>query len=306
MRRRLSIGVALGSGGARGAAHIGVLQVFKEKNIPVDTVAGSSAGAVIGAMYAATLDPDWVENRYREFLQSRIFRDVGMHRLSTESGRGDSFFEQVGRFVKDRLVITLALSRKGVIERSKLVKSIEFLLPVRDFSELKIPLSVVVADLNTGSELAISSGDLVEAVVQSSSIPGFVSPLQQNGQVLVDGGVAAPIPINPLSKWAVDFTIAVDITRREMDGLEDFNLMELMARTEQVTSVKLSDELAGRADFVIRPRVAGAHWSEFHRVEEFIDRGREAAVETLPYLREQLARRRRWTYRLWQWMQGVV
>ncbi|MEE9165981.1 MAG: patatin-like phospholipase family protein [Candidatus Neomarinimicrobiota bacterium] len=298
MSRRLRIGLALAGGGARGAAHIGVLQVFHDHGISIDAVAGSSAGAVIGAMYAATLDPVWVENRYREYLNSACFRDLGLHHLKNGSNRGDSFLEQVSRFVKDRLVITLALNRKGIIERAKLEKSIEFLLPVKDFSDLKIPLSVVVTDLNAGSELAISSGDLIDAVVHSSSIPGFISPSQKDGQILVDGGVAAPIPINHLPKWAVDFTIAVDIALREVDSLGDFNLIELMTRTKLVTGVKLADELARRANFVIEPEVAGAHWSEFQRTEELLESGRRAAVSALPSLREQINLRNRWTFKL--------
>lgn len=306
MSRSVKIGLALASGGARGAAHIGVLDVLHHNNIPIHVIAGSSAGAVIGAMYAATLDPQWVENRYREYLGSPRFREVGVHHLKKGKRGEDSLVSQLGQFVRDKLVITLALGRKGIIERRKLIRSIEFLLPVRDFSELKIPLVVVVTNLNTGSEILLSSGDLVEAVVQSSSIPGFIMPLERDGQVLVDGGVTAPIPINPLSNWALDFTIAVDIARRHMDDLGDFNLMELISRTEQVTSVKLSDELSARADFVIRPDVAGAHWSEFDRIDEFVESGRAAAESVLGSLKEQIDMRGHWSYRFRRWLGEMV
>jgi len=306
MSRKLRIGLALASGGARGAAHIGVLQVLHKNDIPIHSIAGSSVGAVIGALYAATLDPDWVEKRYREYLSSTRFREIGTHHLRKGSKGEDSFFDQLGRSVKDKLVITLALSRKGIVDRKRLVRSIEFLLPVREFSDLKIPLRVVVTDLNTGSELVFTSGDLVEAVVQSSSIPGFVSPLSKNEQVLADGGVTAPLPINCLSNSALDFTIAVDIARREMESLGNFNLMELIARSEQVTSVKLSNELSKKADFVIKPDVAGAHWSEFHRIDEFIENGRAAALDALPFLKEQMNQRRRWTNFLRKWVKGMV
>jgi len=306
MSRKPKIGLALASGGARGVAHIGVLQVLHQKKIPIHTIAGSSAGAIIGAMYAATLDPDWVEKRFREYLNSEKFMEVGTHHLRKGSQGEDSFFNQLGRLVKDKLVITFALSRKGIIDREKLKKSIKFLIPVRTFSDLKIPLIVVATDLNSGSELVLSTGDLVEAVVESSSIPGFISPLVKKNQILVDGGVCAPLPINCLSNLSLNFIIAVDIARREMDSLGDFNLIDLIVRTEQVTSVQLSTELSNKADIVIKPNVAGAHWSDFHRFDEFLENGRKAALDALPALKEQINKRYRWTYFLRKWIQGVA
>ena len=306
MRKDLKIGLALAGGGARGGAHLGVLHVFHENDIPIHVIAGSSAGAVMGAMYAATLDPVWMEKRFHDYIQSEAFRAVGTHRLRKGSVESDSFFNQLGRFMKDKLVIHIALGRHGIIDAEKMVASMEYLLPVRDFSELKIPLLVVVTDLNSGSELVITSGDLLEAVLQSCSIPGFISPSEKDGQVLVDGGVSSPLPINALLNSGSDFTIAVDIARRKMEALGDFNLMDVVARSELVTRVKLSDELVTKADFVIQPEVSGAHWSEFDRLGEFVDCGREAALEALPSLREQLDMRRRWIYRLQQWVRGVV
>ena len=306
MTRKLRIGLALASGGARGAAHIGVLQVLTKNRIPIDTIAGSSAGAIIGAMYAATLDVEWIEKRFREYLSSVEFREVGTHHLRKGSKGEDSFFNQLGRSVKDKLVITFALNRKGIIDRRKLKKSIEYLLPVRDFSDLKIPLLIVVSDLNSGSELIISEGDLLEAVVQSSSIPGFITPLVKGDQILADGGVTAPLPLNCLVDSGSNFTIAVDISRREMNSLENFNLMEIITRSDQITSVKLSNELSDKADFVIRPDVEGAHWSEFDRFDDFIKSGRAAALAALPTLKEQIRKRSRWTYSILKWIQGIA
>ncbi|MFQ6675823.1 MAG: patatin-like phospholipase family protein [Fidelibacterota bacterium] len=304
----MRIGLALAGGGARGAAHIGVLQVLHGNGIPLDTVAGSSAGAVAGAMYAATLDPEWMEKRYREFLESDLFKSVGAGRLrrSPSSGEPESFFNQIGRLVKDKLVITIALGRQGIIGRDKLEQIVRFLVPVRDFSELRLSLKVVVTDLNTGGDLIVSQGDLVEAVVQSSSIPGYMWPWKKDGQVLVDGGVSCPVPINTLLNSGLDFTIAVDIARRKMKTLDSLNVVDVIARAEQITVNKLSDELVRKADFVIEPDVSDAHWTEFDRFDEFLENGRQATVEALPLLREQLRARARWGYRLRQWLKRKV
>ncbi|MFQ6615461.1 MAG: patatin-like phospholipase family protein [Fidelibacterota bacterium] len=300
--------MALSGGGARGVAHLGVLQVLHENNNPLHNLAGSSDGAVAGARYAATLDPEWMENRYREFVKSDVFKALRSDRLvrSSPTGEPESFFSQIGRMVKDKLVITIALGRQGVIAQDKLEEVMRFLLPVKDFSDLMISLKVMVTDLNTGRDLAVSEGDLVEAVVQSASIPGYMWPWKKNGQILMDGGVSCPVPINALLNSGVDFTIAVDIGRRKMTMLENLNVVTVIERAEQITLNRLSDELAGKADIVIQPEVSGAHWAEFERLEEFLENGRQAASDALPLLREQLARRRRWRYRFRRWLRDNV
>lgn len=306
MKQDPKIGLALAGGGARGGAHIGVLQVLHENHISINLIAGTSAGAIIGAMYAATLDPEWVEKRYMEYMESDEFRAVGIHHVRKGKDGNDSFLEQLGKFVKDKLVITVALSRKGVIERSKLAATIEYLLPVRDFSELKIPLKVIVSDLNRAEAVVISSGDLIAAVTLSSAVPGFVAPLAEDGRLLVDGGVVSPLPINTLLDSEMDITIAVDIARRKLDTLEEYNLIELMSRVDQVTSVKLSDELSRKADVLIEPDVGGAHWSEFSRIDEFIKNGRESAQRALPLLKREIEERERWSYHFRRWIKSRI
>lgn len=291
MARRPLVGAALGGGGARGAAHIGVLETFESNGITVDAIAGTSAGAVIGAMYAATLDAGWVRERYLSYLKSETFRSLGTHHILRESNGKDSFLHQVGRFVKDRIVISLAAHRHGIIDRQKLVNAIRYLLPVSSFDDLKIPLYVTSTDLNSGSEVIMQSGDLVEAVVRSSSIPGFVKPLETGDQIIVDGGVSSPVPVRALQKDGVAITVSVDVARREVKPMDDFSLIELMSRVDQVTGTRLADELSRLADLVIRPKVGAAHWSEFGRSEAFISAGREAAEKILPEL-DSLIRQR--------------
>ncbi len=291
MARQPPVGAALGGGGARGAAHIGVLQAFEGNGVTLAAIAGTSAGAVIGAMYAATLDAGWVRERYLSYLKSETFRSLGTHHILREQDGKDSFLNQVGRFVKDRMVISLAARRHGIIDRQKLVNAIRFLLPAGSFDELKIPLYVTSTDLNSGEEIIADRGDLVEAVVRSSSIPGFVKPLETGDQIVVDGGVSSPVPVRALQKGEVEITVAVDVARREVKPLGDFSLIELMSRVDQVRGVRLADELSRRADLAIRPKVGSAHWSEFGRSDQFISAGREAAENALPKL-DRLIRQR--------------
>ncbi|HJL84614.1 MAG TPA: patatin-like phospholipase family protein [Candidatus Marinimicrobia bacterium] len=298
MSHKLRIGIALGGGGARGAAHIGVLQTLESQGIGIDTIAGTSAGAVIGAMYAATLNSDWVRQHYLDYLNSDTFRAMGTHHLRRDTPEKDSFFQQIGRFVKDHLVISLAVHRHGIVDREKLTQGIRYLLPVSSFNELKIPLTITSTDLNSGKEIVTSSGDLVEAVVESSSIPGFIKPLEEKNRLIVDGAVAAPVPVKALLTYKNDVCIAVDIARRKMKPLQEFSLLELMSRVGQVTGVKLADELASQADVLIQPDVGEAHWSEFSRSEAFIIAGQEGAKAAIPKINKLLNERSGLRYRL--------
>jgi len=297
------IGLALAGGGARGAAHIGVLKVLKENNIPIHKIAGSSAGAIIGAMYAAASDIEWIEERYRELIVSRKFRMLGVSRIKeTEERKSTSFFNQVGQFLRGKFVLTLAQNRRGLVSEEKLQACIDYLLPVKTFEELEVPLTVLSTDLNSGQEVFYNSGDLVKAVTYSSLIPGFLIPANNSDRLIVDGAVTVPLPINPLLNCGLDFTIGVDISRRKMVPLQDYNVIDLLARTEHVASVKLVDELTQKADVVIRPEVGDAHWSEFERTDELITSGQEAAESALPAIRDGIKRKKKASYKVRQWL----
>ena len=119
---KLKIGFALGGGGARGSAHIGVLQVLHDNGVIPDVIGGTSAGSLIGAMYAATADPEWVETHFRNFLSSDVFAQMGVVALKTDRTL-DSALAQAARFVKDHAVIAMSLNRKSFIKKQRLEKA---------------------------------------------------------------------------------------------------------------------------------------------------------------------------------------
>ncbi len=295
----LKTGLALGGGGARGAAHIGILQVFHEHGLHVDTLSGSSAGAIIGAMYAAKRDPYWIEERFNEFLADPVFKTLGTERLADDHDP-DSVFGQFAKSIRDQVVIMMARNRPAIIRREKLEKCIEFLLPVRGFDELELPLKAVTADLQTGRTVVYDSGNLIEAVTQSSSIPGFVPPLEKDDMLLVDGGISAPTPVNQLLGEA-DFIIASDISKRITQPLRKRDIIEISLRAEQVTSLQYNAALLQNADYVIRPEVLGLHWSRFDRFDELVKAGRQAAEAEIDNLLQAIKKRASWTWRLRNW-----
>ena len=273
------LGLALGGGGARGAAHIGVIQVLHRAGVRPDVIAGTSAGSTVGAMYAATLDPAWIEKRFREFIEHESFRTFNSGEL-LDGRNQETFLSKVTSKVKQHYMVILGLNRSYVAKREILENAVDYLLPVDTFEELKIPLKILVTDIHSGEDIVHESGDLKEAIVQSSSIPGFFEPTHKDGRLLVDGGVTAPLPVSVLKKLT-ELVMAIDITNHSLKPLEDPNMIEIVRRSDIITSLKLKDRIAKDADILIRPDVLGLHWSEFGKFDDLLKSGRDAAAKTL-------------------------
>ena len=276
---RSYLGLALGGGGARGAAHIGVIQALHEAGVRPDIIAGTSAGSAVGAMYAATLDPKWIENRFREFISDESFKKFNSGEL-LEGRNQETFLNKVTSKVKQHYMVILGLNRSFVASRKILEKAVDFLLPVHTFEELKIPLKILVTDIHTGEDVIHENGDVKEAIIQSSSIPGFFEPTFKDGRLLVDGGVTAPIPVALLKKLS-RLVMAIDITNYSVRPLKNPNMIEIVRRADIITSLRLKERISKDADILIRPDVLGLHWSEFGKFDYLIKSGRDATEKTL-------------------------
>ena len=277
------IGIALGGGGARGAAHIGVLRRLQTAGIKVDIISGVSAGSVVGAMYALNEDAEWIENRFREILEEYPFRKR-VTRYFSPIGLGESFFSRINRFLTEHLFQILRLYKDSVISKEKLKEVISFLVPVKTFEELRLPLKVGATDLNTGESIIYDSGDLISAIVQSCSIPGVIEPTVLNNKILVDGGVTAPIPISMIKNNCL-FTIAVDISQYTLKSLVKINMNELKGRSDLITSNTLKVLLAEKADFTINPDTLGLHWSNFDKFDILINQGAKSTDSSIKKLK---------------------
>ena len=294
---KLKIGLALGGGGARGAAHIGVLKVLHKNGIVPDVIGGTSAGAAIGAMYAATQDPDWMDNRFREFMSSEVYKELGVERLQSDQSP-ESVIGQVAKFVQNKLVVAIALTRSSIIKKERLENAFDYLIPVKTFEELKIPLNVYATDLQFGETICYNSGDLIDAVTQSGSIPGFVEPTENNDKLIVDAGVSAPLPVRELEDKA-DFIIGVDISRgAPKKPIKKVNIVEIITRAERITSQYYTDMLSEKSDFLIRPDVLGLHWSEFNKYDILLENGITATTERIEELKKLIKYRKSLRYRL--------
>jgi NTE family protein len=180
--QKIKIGLALGSGSARGLAHIGVIKALVEEGIQIDYMAGTSIGALIGAVYAGGgLD------RLEEFMHTVDWRMIASY-------------------------CDFVFPRVGLLQGEKINRFIDRFLPVKTFEETDIPFTAVATDLITGEEVLLKKGDLVQAVRASISLPGIFQPVKFNGSYLVDGGLVNPVPANIVKAMGADFVLAVDLS----------------------------------------------------------------------------------------------
>jgi NTE family protein len=294
---KLYHGLALGGGGSRGVAHIGALQSLHENGIKPDLIAGVSAGSMIGAMYAATLDPAWIENRFRELMSSDLFTSFSFGSLMAGRNK-ETYLEEITTKVDSRYMIGLGLNEAYILPRSIIENAVEFMMPCNNFEELQIPLKVIATDIQNGQEIVYSNGNIKEAIIQSSSIPGFFEATDKNDKLIVDGGVTSPIPVKILKDYT-EMVMAIDITNYELKPLTKPNMIEIMRRSDIITSLRLKNELARQADILVKPEVSGIHWSDFNNFDMLLERGKNAMMLTLETLKNSEPNRESIYYKLY-------
>ncbi|MBI5889917.1 MAG: patatin-like phospholipase family protein [Nitrosomonadales bacterium] len=195
---RPKIGLALGSGSARGLAHLGVIRAIEEAGIEVSFIAGSSMGALIGAIHAAG-KLDELEAAFRDF----------------DWRKTASFFDVV-------------LPKSGLLDGSKVSELVRAHIRADTIEMLPKPFAAVATDIVSGEEVVIRSGDVIEAVRASISVPGIFTPVRSNGRILVDGGITNPVPVSVVRAMGADIVIAVDLNHRIIAGK---NLKPLLSTT---------------------------------------------------------------------------
>jgi NTE family protein len=259
------IGLALSGGAARGLAHIGVLEVLHRKGIPIDIIAGTSAGAVIGAIYAWNQDIRLIKEHALDANWKR------MAPLIDPSFPKTGFIK--GKKIKDFLSTYVGGNKK--------------------FSDLKIPFACVATDIDTGEEVVIDSGSVPEALRASISIPAIFTTVKREGRYLVDGGLTTPLPVNVVKRMGADFVIAVNVTPEINDRAEksykEPNIFQIIMQSIYITTYSLVRTSMEDADIVIQPDMADIGAGDFHKARELIMRGEQAAQSAIPEIKEKLA-----------------
>jgi NTE family protein len=272
--------LALGGGGARGFAHLGVLQALDDAGLSVRGIVGTSMGAVTGAMYLAHGSAARAIDLWREALARDLIPSVRPIGRVPDAEAKEHPLTQIARRIRNRVVISFAMNRSTVLEETALVKALEFLIPDIRFSDLPKPLVVVATNLENGAEVRLKSGSIRPALVASSAIPGMVPSVEIEGQPLVDGGVVAEVPAVAARDegWPV---VAIDVSLDFPPLRPDDLVLDTMMRTQMMTARLLRRRQLLSATHVIRPEVGDARWAEWDRFDEFVEAGRRATLEFL-------------------------
>ena len=275
--------LALGGGGARGLAHIGVLKVLEREKIPIALITGTSIGAVIGGIYAQSPNSQLVELKFREFLASPVYRRSGLG-FFRRPRAAENLFAQVATHVRERVVISLARTRQSIMSSRRLRRALDFLLDEEGIENTKIPFAAVAVDLYSGEEIVLQNGDMKTAIAASASIPGFLPPISYDSSLLVDGAVIAPVPVTAAFELGAEMVIAVDVSPELEPQPELENVIDIVFRTGMITAQKYRMLLVQKAHVVIRPQVGQVHWSEFELIDTLIAEGVRAAERALPQI----------------------
>lgn len=255
---KLKIGLALGGGAAKGFAHIGVIKMLEASGIHPDVVAGTSAGSVVGALYASGMDAFQIQQVAFGLDEAKI-RDVRLFSGGLVQGKAleDYVNQQVDRQPMERL---------------------------------KLPFAAVATELETGRRTVFVRGNTGEAVRASCSVPGVFEPVAIGGRHYVDGGVVSPIPVDAARQLGADFVIAVDISARP-DGGNPQGMLNIVGQSITIMGRQLARQEIARADVVIRPDLSGIGPADFEQKNLAILAGEKAALAAIPEIRARLAAR---------------
>jgi len=275
----MRVGLALGGGGAKGLAHIGVLKVLEEEGVPIDCVAGSSIGAVGGALYAMGYDSARLSDAVTRIFNPATRRAFLMASLL-------------------KLSLSSLLGGKGV------ERGLRDLFGETDFKDLRLPFAAVAVDLNSGSSITLKEGLVYLAVRASLSVPGIFPPFRLGNRYLVDGGILNPLPAQVAIDLGANIVIGIDLSnqapllawpgedmkgRKQQEPVASRNVIGILLRIVDIMQADISERSAEKPKVLIRPRF-GPHGSYdfIHRHEQFVKAGEDAARETLPKLRSVL------------------
>lgn len=280
------LGIALGGGGVRGAAHVGVLQELNRSGIKIDSIAGVSAGAIIASMYAYSLDAKWIEMKFREVWSSHIVSHK-LKKYFVKNISDKAFSSRIISSFNHLSILFISIFKNYMFDSSYLVQLLEELIPESSFEKMRIPLKIIATDLTTGSDLIYDTGNIKDAIVKSCAIPGVFKVINDNDSLLADGGVGMPIPIEPL-RDGCNFVIGVDIGVYQFTKLKNPNISELKTRANIITSNRLKKSLHQKANYIISPNTMGCHWSSFEKAEELFQSGKVAVSENIQSLKEKI------------------
>ena len=260
-KTRPKVGLALGGGAARGFAHIGVLKVLEENDIPIDYIAGASMGAIIGAHYALHKNVPLLEHIAVKLRKRDMVKLIRFNSL-----------------------------KKSLISGRKIDLFLRELMQDKSFSDTKIKFKLVTTDIIRGDEVILSKGNIVDALNASYCIPGIFEPVKIGNKYLVDGGVVNNTPANVVEKMGADIVIAVDLTIKSVPVINDFTLFKTLNQTFEIFRIQSTKKILKQSKdaIIINPKFKKTDSLKFQDVERFIKLGEKVAEKALPKIKRRL------------------
>ena len=254
---RPKVGLALGGGFARGMAHVGVLRVLEENEIPIDFIAGTSVGALIAAAYASGTTLEHMAQ------QSAITR-----------------FRDFGRWT---------LSRMGMASNEPLVDFLQRLTPAKYFHEMRIPLAIVATDLLKGTSIHFTEGEIGPALRASCAYPGLFLPVEHQDHYLVDGFLTEQVPAPAVRKMGAELVIGIHLEPGLLES-KPRNTIEVISRSFSIIQSVANQPWRGMTDVLIEPNVHHILWDEFVKSPQLIAAGEDATRAAMPQIKAMLHR----------------
>ncbi len=285
-KTKFKLALVLGGGGARGLAHIGVIRVLERAGIMPDLIVGTSMGAVVGGMYAQSLDIDSVESRIASFVERFGIKSKWLSFLGESEDQDKSdMFRDITYYVKKHIMKIKALTSLSLEGEDLLMEPLTEFFENSEIENCKIPFAAVAIDLLAGRQEVISSGSIIKAVYASAAVQGAFPPLDYYGMMLCDGGPVAIVPVEVARSMGARTVIAVDVSMRIKRETDIDSGLQVVLRSDTIAQDRLRLKDLELADLVISPQVHAIHWANFGRVKYCLERGERAAEKELGRIR---------------------
>ncbi len=289
----IRLGLALGSGGARGLAHIGALAVLEEAGVRPACVAGTSMGAIIGALYADSLSAESVDRKIREYIEDPKLKASLKPFQEDDPGEKDrNLILELGHAIQRRVLKFRTFTSPALQDAAVLRAPLRRFFDTDRVEDLRLPFACVAVDLITGEPCIFRSGELVDAVYASSAIPGVFPPLATNEALLVDGGGPYRVPVSVCRELGADFVLALDLPSRTHTRDDYRTGIEILMRADQIARDRLNRLVLRDADLVVTPDVGDFHWANFWAVDDLVQAGEDAMRAALPELMRRMKAKR--------------
>lgn len=276
--------LALGGGGGRGLAHLGVLEALEEHELRPAAIIGTSIGALFGTLYALTPEIVRVRTRVENFLNSESFSHMGLPYMAEANTSDHTWLGKLTAAARESVLYTRAATQSAIADNDALQENVAILCEHKGFSDLKIPVFTTTVHFPTGEIEIFSRGDLTRAVSASMAIPGVFNPVEIDGELFVDGGLACDLPAKEAKMVAKpgQIVVAVDVGARPRPDFQPKTVIAMLDWTNQIKSLYLRQSMGEFADVLIHAVPGFRQWSDFSHPAKEIERGRQATLEHIP------------------------